>query len=278
MIDEGVAFVSDATRYHGYKDPSAPISLQFSMYRKIENMTPIPRGYVAPPSYTIWDLAAIMRTINVCNYVDAIGIKEIWIYGYESASLHPSESKMSSRYGDISNSIHDEALPEEYRLPRCTNSYVVYSFNYGRDLQTNIHNRMHQIENVMGYLDRNMFWNDFGEVVEHGFEHNYPSSCGVTHFTPNWSNTYNDQYVYNRENYRPSNCETWDPDDSKTTYISLNCTRWGCTELGFYKWFMQNMPGRDNGITYNGKQMRNWWEAMYDFNAYVDEGRGFFYP
>ncbi len=278
MVDEGTAFVSDATRYHGYKDSSAPVYLQYRMHSKIEYNYAIPRGYPLSLSSYLWDLGSILRNVNICNYVDSLGIKEVWIYGYETNVMHPSESKMSSRYGDISNSYTDEGLPTIYRLPRCTNSYVVYSFNYGRELATNIENRMHQIERVMGYIDYEMFWQDFSEDAFFEQTHDYLSSCGNAHYAPNWLDPITSGYVYNLTNYALSNCETWHPDDSQTTYISLNCTQWGCTNLGFFKWFMQNMPGKDNGIIYQGKKMRNWWEAMYDFNAYVDMGRGFFEP
>jgi hypothetical protein len=278
MISEGLTFVSNATRYHGYKDANAPIYLQYSMHSKLEYLSSIPRGYPLASTSYLWDLAEILGDINICHYVDSIGIKEIWIFGYETAVMHPSESKMSSRYGDISNSIRDEGLPEEYRLPRCTNSYVVYSFNYGREIETNIENRMHQIESVMRYLDYDMFAHDFSEDVYPGLEHDYPSSCGNAHFTPNWYVPVANAYIYDLQNYHLSNCETWHPDDRQTTYISLNCTQWGCSKLGYFNWFMQNMPGKNKGIVYNGKQMRNWWEAMYDFNSYVDNGRSLFFP
>jgi len=58
--------------------------------------------------------------------------------------------------------------------------------------------------------------------------------------------------------------------------MNANCTQWGCTETGFYKWFMQNIPGYENGIVYKGIPMRNWWEAMYDFNAFIDAGRSLY--
>jgi hypothetical protein len=278
MIDEGVPFVSEATRYHGYKDSTSRNYLQYRMYGKIEYNYAIPRGYQTGTSSYMWDLAAILRNINICNYIDGAGVKEIWIYGYETAVMHPSESKMSSRYGDISNSKHDEELPEIYRLPRCTNSYTVYSFNYGREIETNIENRMHQIDRVMMYIDYNTYMKDYSEDVTPGLVHSYPSSCGCTHFTPNWVSYATDEYIYNLSNYHLSNCETWHPNDSLTTYINLNCTQWGCTKLGFFRWYMQNLPGKNNGISYNGKMMRNWWDAIYDFNAYIDAGKSFYLP
>jgi hypothetical protein len=36
------------------------------------------------------------------------------------------------------------------------------------------------------------------------------------------------------------------------------------------------MPGYHNGIVYKGQRMRNWWEAMYDFDGFIDRGRSLY--
>jgi hypothetical protein len=90
----------------------------------------------------------------------------------------PDESKMSSRYGDVSNAYpRDEHVLETYRLPLCTNSYVMYNFTYqpggAEAIGNTIHNRLHQIENVIFYAENrgypptdtnvlgSTFWDDF---------------------------------------------------------------------------------------------------------------------
>ena len=34
--------------------------------------------------------------------------------------------------------------------------------------------------------------------------------------------------------------------------------------------------GADNGIHFNGRQMRNWWDAMLDFHSFIEGGRTLF--
>lgn len=272
LTNNFVANLNDSTRYHGYSNPTAPKFLEYYVFYQQDFFYAMPRGYKLPWGPYRPDYGQIMRDIDICTYIDTYGVKEVWIYGYHSNVIEPDESKMSSRYGDISNAWpKDEYIPEEYRLPRCTNSYVMYNFNYGRE-EINLHNQMHQVENVIGYVDYTLFWNDFSERVYHDTQHSYRSSCGNTHYTPNWV-TPEDDYNYGLTNYRENNCETWHPDDSQTTYVNTNCTQWGCTEIGFDRWFLQNMPGYNNGIEYNGKKMRNWWEVIYDFNQFIDSGR-----
>jgi hypothetical protein len=289
MIDEGQTLISDASRFHGYKDPIAPQYLEYYTYDKIDYFYPIPRGYPLGGIQYRPHYNQILSNINICDYVDNHGVKEVWIYGYHTAVIIPDESKMSSKYGDVSNAYpKDEYIPEEYRLPRCANSYVMYNFTYqpggAQAIGNTIHNRMHQIENVIffaediGYPpnDNNVigsiFWDDFSVYGNRGSLPGYQASCGNTHAPPNTA----EEYDYDSTEYRENNCETWHPDDSLTTYITENCNQWGCTDIGFYKWFMQNLPGYDNGIVYNGKQMRNWWEAMYDFNQFIDAGRSLY--
>ena len=289
MVAAGQALINEATRYHGYKDPGAPQYLHYYTFEKIEYFTPMPRGYPLAgiayrPHYN-----QILSDIQICDYVDSHNVKEVWIYGYHAAVIVPDESKMSSKYGDVSNAYpKDEDIPAEFRLPLCTNSYVMYNFTYqpggAAAIGNTIHNRMHQIENVIffaedvGYPANNTnvigstFWDDFSVYGDRASLPGYRASCGNTHSPPNTT----DGYDYDLTEYGENNCETWHPDDSQSTYVNANCDQWGCTDTGFYKWFMQNLPGYENGIVYAGKQMRNWWEAMYDFNQFIDAGRSLY--
>lgn len=285
MISAGQMLVSDATRYHGYKDLSAPMYLQYYTFDYKEFFYPIPRGVLLdPPDIYRPHYRQIMRDLDICNYVDVHGVKEVWMYGYHFNQIVPDESRMSSKYGDISNSWpKEEQIPAEYRLPPCTNSYVLYNFTYqpggAAAIGNTVHNRMHQIEAVIGYADYagTVFWGDFAEYYPNpGNPHEYKSSCGNGHWATNWSNSTTHGYRYDLLNYRENNCETWHPDDNQTTYVNANCTQWGCTDTGFYKWFMQNMPGYNNGIVHKSQQMRNWWDAMHDFNQFIDVGRSLF--
>ena len=281
QIDTAIPYINEATKYHGYKDPNAVSSLNYSILDYKKFYEPMPRGDFASGTTYRVNYGKILRDQNICDYVDNRGVKEVWIYGYHSSKIVPDESRMSSKYGDISNSLpKEEFVPQEFRMPVCQNSYVFYNFTYqpSGGIENNIHNRIHQIENEMGYSDRNTFWFNFSEYgPEYPPDRNtWRSSCGNSHIVPNWTEHQTQGYIYNLTNNREFNCETWDPDDSKTTYMNANCERWGCTELGFYKWFMQNMPGYNNGIVYQGQKMRNWWEAMYDFNAFIDKGRSLY--
>lgn len=323
MISKGIEVVNDATRYHGYKDPSAPQFLNYWVLDDKKFYSPIPKGDPTLDDkgkikvYKV-DYGSILRGVNICDYVDNRGVKEVWMYGYHSerpdfVGITPAESKMSSKYGDVSNSTHDEVLSPQYRMPICNNSYVLYNFTYTPDANpgNNLHNRMHQLENIIPFAEGKdryplnsdntkdgIFWGNFADFTYISFSvlfgrlvnsdgskiSGYKSACGNGHWPPNWTsmtekyNTAGDtqEYHYDLNKVNQFSCEDWHPDRSKAKFITASCERWGCTDIGFYKWYMQNMPGYNNGIVYQGKKMRNWWEAMYDFNAFIDKGRSLF--
>lgn len=304
MIDAVIAFMNQSTNYHGYKDPTSPQFLNFSVLERKKIYEPIPKGFKLTEKTYRPNYAEILTNFDICDYVDNKGVKEAWMYGYHNNNgIEPDESRMSSKYGDISNSYPKEnEIPQEYRIPICKNSYVLYNFTYqpgGESaINNSIHNRLHQIENIIPFAENkwppiredrqgsnikgSVFWGNFSEYVQDYTNHNdYISSCGNSHYAPNWRRqglavNGGDDYVYNLIDKRENNCETWNPDSSKSTYVNAGCSQWGCTDLGFYKWYMQNIPGYNNGIVYNDQKMKNWWEAMYDFNAFIDKGRSLF--
>lgn len=306
MISGGVTLINEATAYHGYKDPKAPQYLNYFVLENKKFYEPMPRGHLLEKKQggdaIRPDYGGILKKLNICDYADSKGVKEVWIYGYHNDNgIVPDESRMSSKYGDISNSSpKEESIEQQFRMPVCKNSYVLYNFTYqpNADPGNNLHNRGHQIENIIPFAEgeghwpptvenskTGIFWGDFSEYVQDNSPFvqpdgsrvsGYRSSCGNFHITPNWSNHKTQGYTYDLQDSGEFDCESWNPDPLKTTYIKANCQKWGCTDSGFYKWWMQNIPGYNNGIEYQGKKMRNWWEAMYDFNAFIDKGRSLY--
>ncbi len=280
--------INEATRFQGYKNPSAPQFLKYSVADTKKYYTKIPRGYLLKPQEGVYrpNYNSILTQNNICDYVDNKGVTEVWMFGYHFGEIEPDESRMSGKYGDISNSWpKEELLPDEYKLPVCKKPYVLYNYNYDRTALEMLHNKIHQLENIVAYADgtypptventsrgSSNFWGNFSEYVQPNTIHNYKSSCGNAHYTPNWSSA-SDEYRYDLSTMKENNCENWNPDPSKSEYKMANCAQWGCSEKGYYMWYLQNMPGYNNGIEYNGKPVRNWWEALYDPVEFIDRGR-----
>lgn len=287
LSSEYIAALGEASKFHGYENPAAPQFLKYSTYATKKYYQKIPTGYLLHPTRGVYrpDYRKILQQENICNLVDNQGVTEVWMFGYHNGPIEPDESRMSSKIGDFSNSYpKEELLPAEFKLPICKKPYVLYNFNYAGSVSEMLHNRIHQLENVLPRAENaypatpqntargaSMFWGNFSENVQSGDVHNYKSACGNAHYTPNWSTTADD-YKYSLQNQRQNNCQGWNPDPAKSTYVNASCAQWGCTARGFYIWYLQNMPGYNNGITYKGYNMRNWWESLYSPVEFIQSG------
>jgi Cell wall binding domain 2 (CWB2) len=257
--------LSEGTRYQGYANATAQPSLTYSIVGTIERDTPVPAvPSTFNPAYPYRaDYPTIFNGLNICNYVEHQGVKEVWIWAYQGPhQLDISESKMSGPYGDISNS---------YRLndlPKCDRTYTVYTFNYGRSVALAVHSYGHQLEAELSYLDPHLF-NDLFEGP------NYPQTlgvvgrCGSVHNPPNART----EYDWANPTPNPSDCNAWDPNGLGAT-TEVSCAQWTCVDLGnddpqlkYLIWWMQHFPGRGNRIRYQGRPMRNWWDVHGDFDA-----------
>ena len=276
-----VAALEQGSTYHGYKDSSATPSLNFSIVQTIEYLSAVPLTNQTYGGKLIADYYTMMSDLNISDYVQTKGVKEVWIWGY-AGNFTGWESNMAGPSGDISNSNRD---PND--LPVCQNTYTVFHYNYGRELGMAIEDQLHQIEHVLNYLDGRdvtppgqwetlLFWGRF--VGRNNLNQILPpvSGCGWTHSPPNTEIDYD---WYNKSEVL-SDCECWNPDRTGEREL-VSCKTWtgndNCTDdgggLSFKIWWMQNIPGKNNNLSYQGKTLRNWWEFIGDFdNAVKSKG------
>ena len=254
--------------YHGYKNPTAKPSLNYTVLEVKSFDEPIPVSTRFPP---FADHIKVLNDLNICDYVENKGVKEVWIWMYHSNVVVPIESNMSGPYGDISNSYRQDDLPH------CANTYTVYDYNYGRGVSEATEDHMHQIEAVLNYIDgrditSNNQWSSllfWGKFVGSDSSHKIiRPGCGWSHYPPNGTQDYD----WQNPNYVESDCEDWKPDKSGQLH-TFNCDKWNCDSLTFFKWWMQNVPGYRNGLYDNGKQLKNWWDFIGDFDAAMEKGK-----
>ena len=275
LNSEGLAFMENASRYKGYKNSSVVSSIGPVILDEIEYLEPIPVALSSDGNTSPTNKTAYLNRANVCDYVDNRGVREVWVWMYHSDVVYPVESNMAmgrniedlwnyNGYGDVSNSrqLND--------LPICDNTYTVYEFNYGRGLGEMIEDFAHQIERLLSYADDTLFSKFVGWTGSYIND----SGCGSVHYTPN---SRREHGWYNRTEVL-SSCEDWKPDGSGTKKL-VSCETWGgsgCPDDGgaaWKKWWMQNIPGRDNGLSYNGAGLRNWWDFLGDFDEALSLNR-----
>ena len=52
----------------------------------------------------------------------------------------------------------------------------------------------------------------------------------------------------------------------------MNCEKWSCSSLKWFIYWMQSVPGKDNGLTYKGNSLPNWWTFIGDFDESLKKG------
>jgi len=271
MEDETTRVLINGTRYKGYTNNGATPSLVYTVMDHIELLKKtrpgLPYNAVFRPDY----MDMLTNDVDVCDYVDNKGVREVWIWSYHHGLIEPTETNMAmgtvssthynkGTYGDISNS------EQTNDLPICTNTYVVYNYNYDRTSAEALHNHGHQIEKLMEWAENagDLFSTDWvGEATPTGIT---SPGCGNVHIPPN--GVADSDYF----NTLPKNsdCTDWNPQRSGTQ-TALSCSTWSCSgnSLAYHLWWMQNLPGRNNGLDDGGNVLTNWWELKGDFDAYA---------
>lgn len=278
----------EATKFRGYKSTDAVPYLDYMVVEEITMYKNIPVG-------DFWiseeggvnryqpDYHKIFEETNAAQIINEKHVKEVWLWhgqpatpnwGSYSDELHGSiekhvgfvETNMSSEVtGDISNSYrYDEDLP------LLDHSYIVYGFNLRRDHSSMIHNHGHQLEFMYDYISElhhdNTFFRDEFEGLTEG-------RCGNVHIPPNTT----EDYDYCNSQISLSDIEDWAPDNSGTK-TCIGCDSWtsiprawpypnNSAEADWLVYWMQNLPGYQNGIDYEGdKKMTNWWQFVHDWD------------
>jgi len=263
---ELIEALENGSRYHGYKDADAKPSLDYEVVHEVEYLEPLPTVAHSGPGAPMTNYDAIMGRIDIRKWVLDEGVKEIWIWAYHGGKVGLWESNMAGPFRDLSNSNrHPNDLP---KLPK---TYTVYHYNYQRGTSEATENHMHQLEAVLNHVDGRdrtpperwselLFWGKFvGSDRTHKIVR---PGCGWAHYPPNAERDYD----WANPRYVETDIEDWQPDGSGRKQ-HLNCLRWNGDSLQWFVYWMQNLPGADSGLTYQGKKLTNWWWFLGDLDS-----------
>ncbi len=236
--------------YHGYKEPDAEPGLRYQIVETLEFLDPLPTYHKPGHQAPMTDYNVIMNRVDIRHWVEEQGVKEIWLWGYHGGVVDLWESNMAGPYGDISNSDRDP-----YDLPVLSKTYTVYHYNYQRGASEAVEDHLHQIEAVLRFIDHHLFWDKFVGKPGEG-------RCGWAHYPPNAERDYD----WANRNYIWTDIEDWTPEGTGQKQ-RINCTRWNCDSLSWFIYWMQNLPGANNGLAYRGRRLTNWWTFIGDFDG-----------
>jgi hypothetical protein len=202
----------------------------------------------------------ILAQDNICQQVLDQNIDQVWVWadprtGYDTTP--GQEYVISSKYFQDQSKIKNAT----YATPMFCNgqkSFVFFEFDYSRTADLALHSFGHFLEGLLANIQSaDLFWKTFSGDPSMGTTR--ADKCGNVHYPPNGTADYD----YSNTTNTTTSCEDWNPQLTgvKKTY---NCTEWSCTQEGYLQWWMQNMPNIDNTLTYQSKNLPNWWDFTYD--------------
>ncbi len=228
------------------------------------------------------DFYDLLTKVNIKHYVNNLDVKEVWFTSFSREvgvnSYNVFESSMSPAITSPDPANISNGGINNTDLPRYDKTYVVYGFNGWRGVDTDLHNRGHQLERQLDYIDNTRFYYN-------NFAKNRNTIGGYTH-TPVNTTT---QYDYNNPNTVLSDITSWKPTGGvgiNTNNLSwLNKTYTFSNEMispgpfssgnvnwnndSQVKWFIywwQSIPGYNNDISYNTSILENWWDIFYNWD------------
>ncbi|MHA8071131.1 InlB B-repeat-containing protein [Aquirufa ecclesiirivi] len=258
-----------------------------------------------------FDYHKLFQKLGMDTLINQYQVKEIWFnafvkdkfpsvvnspYNDPNTYYNFPESNMSSPItGDVSNSYY---FPDD--LPIYKHTYVVYGNSGHRGADTNLHNRGHQIEAQMNYIENLVHKPAMGNALfKNHFVGIKPSTglplnrVGMTHFPPNTSVDYD----YDNSNLVSSDIVDWQASGGTTTKVNRDLWKnivysysfvnknYGRNQTTDYsqdaqvKWLIfwwQSIPGLNHPLTYNNQKITNWWDIFYHWDDAIKNGKGLY--
>lgn len=295
--------IEEGSKFRGYKNNNDPyIGIKVLKYINVYEMPKIvremPGDLFAQDSTEGYypDYFKLFESIGLESLVNEHDVKEVW---FNRKSLAVPESNMSSpSSGDISNAYYGSSqygysnTIQEDDLPIYDKTFVVYSHWMHNSYEAILHVRGHQIERQLDVLEGGDFlWGKFKgfSVGPDGRER----GCGTVHYPVNATS----DYQYNNDHHVLSDIEDWEPDGSGERTL-VNSSNWirkitipynlptssyksetsrvvigNDPEGGWLIYWFQSIPGEDNNLQYNGLNLKNWWDALYDWDYHYTQSK-----
>lgn len=180
----------------------------------------------------------ILDDNQICQKVNNSQVDELWMFGgpwfgfWEANMAGPNS--FSTNGPVISNTS-------------CQKPLHIMGFGYERGMPDMVHDLGHRIEGTMTNFLAGQVWSQFKSS----------SACGDIHYPPNTTIA----YIYWNDSSINSSCDDWyNYPNLKNEVKNISCQVWGCTDLGFYKWWMQHLSYKSG--TDNYKKLNNWWSYI----------------
>jgi hypothetical protein len=224
------------------------------------------------------DYARFFQEQGICELVRTQNLSEVWVWS-------PSVSgSMGFGFDELAYRIPNDDLHyptnnfwfyegRKKNIPDCGKTVWVMGWNTNVGLDNALHSYNHRIESILSLTVGQGRWFDtvdpqnpwrlfsLGENTAPG-----KGQIGTVHSPVNaGSGGASPDYDYVNTGYVSSGAADWASYPKLTGATqSINCAAWGCTQLGYQKWYQSHLP-HASGTSYGGS-CNDWWTYIADYD------------
>jgi hypothetical protein len=219
---------------------------------------------------TTFDYKAFVEFYGFDKKRDSGEINEVWLWSFPYGGLW--ESNMMGKDAFWINSEPTENV-------NCKELLCVMGLNFERDLACALEAYGHRFESVMGKVygnwdyynkdnkDRLTNWERYAAYGQKYYKFNAGTAhIGNIHFPPNGVKDYD----WDNQSKVKTFADTWAnyPNIMDENAREIDCSEWGCTHIGYMKWWFTHIP-HYQGISSKDKKLNNWWRYVVDYNEAI---------
>ncbi len=204
------------------------------------------------------DYVSILTKHGVKDKVESGFIDEVWMFGFPGMGCY--ETRMAGTGAIWCNG----PVIEDFE---CSRSFVVYAFNYERQVDCMLEDLGHRAESVMAHVFRDAPPdNPWARFTRYEKTHPGEATCGNVHFAPN------SESDYDWGNTTPviSTCDDWALNFPAMNGLKKTVTssEWGNGDMRLHHiWWFSRFPHHHG--TFEGK-LANWWKYIFSWDSYRD--------
>ncbi len=211
------------------------------------------------------DYPKFIEAQKIVPRIESGEIDEVWWFGAPYFGTY--ESAMAGKGAFYINGGVFDKVP-------CKRAFAIMGFNYERGPAEMIHNLSHRTESTMsrifGGWKAEELTSDWARFAANAKQSKGIAAVGNCHYPPNGESDYD----YGNKRFVESNADGWlTYPKVKPGKQPINCETWGGPDYqrNYLRWWFAHLP-RAAGVHPEHGRRNNWWEYVFNFNAYDEKG------
>ncbi|EKD83422.1 MAG: hypothetical protein ACD_39C00686G0002 [uncultured bacterium] len=200
--------------------------------------------------------AAILEKHGVRDKIESGQIDEVWMFGFPGMGCY--ETRMAGEGAIWCNGPVIEDFP-------CSRPFVVYGFNYERDVDCMLEDLGHRAESMLAHVFRDAGPDSaWARFTRYDKTHPGEAGCGNVHFAPNSQSNYD----WGNPASVDSTCDDWALNFPALNGLKkrVNAEEWGNGDMRLHHlWWFARFPHHSG--EFEGK-LANWWKYIFAWDAY----------